>query len=355
MHILSLFAMDKRTESTVLGADFRKLIVRKLISLGGDVDNYTTPRGAYLTVSKELGIHHSTIKNVWKRYCFTKSFQPAPHSGGKNIKLQPNDIRFIQFLIRETPSISRCEIKEKLLQFCNVDVSTQAISYVLKTKLGLSRKILIRPAAERFTDQNLRYTQAFIDTLYRLDVNKIKFFDESGFSVPDVYNPKYGHSQVGERAIEVHPYAKRPNVTLNLLISVNGISYASILQGASDTDSYMQFVVDAVNSTWNTGELALKPGDYLVIDNCPIHHNRAERVLVPFLDRLGIEYIFTPTYSPNLNPAELCFQHIKTLFKTRHISRMARNNLEYTIMHCLNSVTSMDCKGYYKHVGFMQV
>ena len=114
-------------------------------------------------------------------------------------------------------------------------------------------------------------------------------------------------------------------------------------------------ILPAVNSTWNTGELALKPGDYLVIDNCPIHHNRAERVLVPFLDRLGIEYIFTPTYSPNLNPAELCFQHIKTMFKTRHISRMARNNLEYTIMHCLNSVTSMDCKGYYKHVGFMQV
>ena len=170
-----------------------------------------------------------------------------------------------------------------------------------------------------------------------------------------MYNPKYGRSQIGERAIEILPYAKRPNVTLNLLLGLNGVSYANILQGASDTDTYIQFVWEAVNATTNNGDFALKPGDYLVVDNCPIHHNRAQRVLTLFLDRLGIEYIFTPTYSPNLNPVEHCFQHIKTLFKTRHIARMACNNLEYTIKHCLNSVTPSDCKGYYNHVGFMQV
>lgn len=347
--------MNKRTERSPLGVDFRKLVVRSIVKLGGDTDTTFTPNGVYYTVSKELGIHHTTVKNIWVRYCVTKSYHPAPHSGGRKLKLQPDDIRFIQYLVRETPSISCGEIKDKLLQFCNVDVSTQAISEVLRKKLGLSRKILVRPAKERFRDDNLRYTQAFIDTLHRLDVSKIKFFDESGFSVPDVYNPKYGHSLVGERAIEIHPYVKRPNVTLNLLISANGVAYATILQGASDTNSYIQFVGEAVNATTNNGDYALAPGDFLIVDNCPIHRNRAQQVLAPFLDRLGIEYIFTPTYSPNLNPAEMCFQHIKTLFKTRHIARMARHNLEYTIMHCLNSVTQSDCNGYYKHVGYMQV
>ena len=347
--------MDKRTENSILSVDFRKLIVIKIIDLGGNADTSFSPRGAYFSVSKEIGVHHSTVKNIWMRFCITKSYEPAPHSGGKKVKLLPADIRFIQYLVRESPSISRGEIKEKLLQFCNVNVSTQAISNVLKAKLSISRKIMVRPAKERFTDENLRYTQAFIDTLYPLDASKIKFFEDSGFSVPDVYNPKYGRSQIGERAIEILQYAKRPNVTLNLLLGLNGVSYANILQGASDTDTYIQFVWEAVNATTDNGDFALKPGDYLVVDNCPIHHNRAQRVLTPFLDRLGIEYIFTPTYSPNLNPVENCFQHIKTLFKTRHIARMARNNLEYTIMHCLNSVTPSDCKGYYKHVGFMQV
>lgn len=347
--------MEKRSERTVLSIDFRKLIVKKIIDLGGDTKLSYTPRGAYYNVSKQLGIDHTTVKNIWMRFCVTKSYNPAPHSGGRNGKLQQDHIRFIQYLVRETPSISHGEIKEKLSQFCNVDVSTQAISKVLKTKLCLSKKILVRPAAERFTDQNLRYTQAFVDTLNRLDVNKIKFFDESGFSYPDVCHPKYGHSMKGERAIEIHAYAKRPNVTLNLLISVNGVSYANVLQGASNTDIYVQFVNEAINATTNTGEYSLKPGDYLVVDNCPIHHNRAEQILAPFLDRLGVEYIFTPTYSPNLNPAEMCFQHIKTLFKTRDFAHMARNNLDYTIMRCVNAITPMDCKGYYKHVGYLQV
>ncbi|MEW8546203.1 MAG: IS630 family transposase [Candidatus Thiodiazotropha sp.] len=304
--------MDKRTENSILSVDFRKLLVRKIINLGGNVDTCVSPRGAYLSVSKELGIHHSTVKNIWMRFCVTKSYHPAPHSGGRKVKLLPADIRYIQYLVRETPSISRGEIKEKLLQFCNVDVSPQAISNVLK-KLNMTRKIMVRPAKERFTDNNLRYMQAFIDTLNRLDASKIKFFDESGFSVPDVFNPRYGRSQAGERAIEIRPYAKRPNVTLNLLISLNGVAYATVHQGASDTDTFIQFVLDAVNATTNNGDFALKPGDYLVLDNCPVHHNRAQQVLAPFLDRLGIEYIFTPTYSPDLNPVEICFQHIKNI------------------------------------------
>ena len=44
-------------------------------------------------------------------------------------------------------------------------------------------------------------------------------------------------------------------------------------------------------------DFALKPGDFVVIDNCPIHLGRAE-ILSLFLDRLGIEYIFTPFMHP---------------------------------------------------------
>ncbi|MEW8548324.1 MAG: transposase [Candidatus Thiodiazotropha sp.] len=347
--------MAKRTRGKVLGEDFRKLIINKVSELGGDTDSGSTPRGVYQHVSKQLGIDHHSVKHIWIRFCVTKSYKPLPHSGGRKGKLQQDHIRFIHYLKRETPSITNAEIKEKLLQFGNVDVSIMAISRVLKKKLGMTRKVLVRPAAERFTIQNMRYTQAFIDTLSRLDVNKIKFFDESGFSYPEVCNPTRGHSLKGERAIEIKTYTKRPNVTLNLLISVNGVSYANVLQGASNTDTYMQFVTEAVNATTNTGEYCLKPGDYLIVDNCPIHRNRAEQVLAPFLARLGIEYIFTPTYSPNMNPAEYCFQHIKTLFKTKDFAQLAQNNLEYAIMRCVNEITPMACRGYFQHVGYLRV
>ena len=36
--------------------------------------------------------------------------------------------------------------------------------------------------------------------------------------------------------------------------------------------------------------------EFIVNDNCPIDHRRAEQLSL-FLDRLGIEYIFTPVYA----------------------------------------------------------
>ena len=346
--------LEGRTDRTCLGDDFRYLIVNKLKKLGGNVDTGAVSRGGFTYVSKQLGIHKTSVMRIWRRFCATKSVKAAPHCGGRQyVTLKPEHRQYILFLVRETPSISLGDIKKKLNETCNVQVSKQAIStFIRKTQ---TRKRLVRPAAERFTDRNLIYTQAFVDVLHRTDPNRIKFFDESGFKLPDVCNPRYGHSLKGERAIEVLKYAQTPNVTLNLLISFTGVSYANVIEGASNTDTYTQFFFDALNSTTNEGEFCLKPGDMVVVDNCPIHRHRAENILAPFLDRLGIEYIFTPTYSPNLNAAELCFQHIKTLFKRKDIRAMAFNNLEYTVMYCVNSIKASDCKGYYQHIGYLNI
>jgi transposase len=56
------------------------------------------------------------------------------------------------------------------------------------------------------------------------------------------------------------------------------------------------------------------------VDNCSIHHNRAERVLDQFFWLSGVQYAFLPTYSPDLNPVENCFGQIKRYFIARKIS-----------------------------------
>lgn len=232
-------------------------------------------------------------------------------------------------------------------------MSTSTVSRYL-TKYN-TRKLLTRPAADRFTDLNRIYTQAFIDALHRQDVASIKFFDESGFALPDVANPRYGRSPRGDRAIEIHDRKRIPNKTLNLLIGINGVMFANILDGPSNTDTYVDFFLQAINATNNAGDFALRPGDLLIVDNCPLHHHRAEEILKFFLYRHGIEYIFAPTYSPHLNPVELCFQHIKNLFKFEPVRSLAKENLQYAIMHCVNSISSRNCEMYYRHVGYLNV
>ena len=54
-------------------------------------------------------------------------------------------------------------------------------------------------------------------------------------------------------------------------------------------------------------------GDIIVMDNQPCHHYDGGEVLEDWLLQMGIELIFMPAYSPDLNPVELCFNKVKGL------------------------------------------
>ena len=178
-------------------------------------------RGGFTYFSKQLGIHKSSVMRIWRRFCATKSVKAAPHCEGRQyVTLKPEHHQYILFLVRETPSISLGDIKQKLNQTCNVQVSKQTISTFIRK--SQTRKRLVRPGRRKIYRQKFNVSQAFVDVLHRTDPNRIKFFNESGFKLPDVCNPRYGHSLKGERAIEVLKYAQTPNVTLNLLISFTG-------------------------------------------------------------------------------------------------------------------------------------
>ena len=60
-----------------------------------------------------------------------------------------------------------------------------------------------------------------------------------------------------------------------------------------------------------TGLPALSVGDSVILDN----HNDGERALESFLNDMGIELTFTPTYSPDLNPVEFVFSKIRTVMR----------------------------------------
>ena len=216
----------KRNSRAVLSIDFRELIVRKIIHLGGNIDLKTVPREVFAALSLEMGVRNVTVKRIWNDYCTNKGFVEVCRNAGRKPKLEPDIANYVDFLIKEKPSMSLGDIREKLDQVCGLKISKQTICRYLKKTV--TRKILVRPAADRFTPHNLQYMQAFLDVLHAKDVTKIKFFDESGFALPDVCNPKYGRARKGERAIEVMDNKRTPNKTLNLLIGFHGVCYVVI-------------------------------------------------------------------------------------------------------------------------------
>ena len=86
---------------------------------------------------------------------------------------------------------------------------------------------MVTPSAERFTQQNLQYTQAYLNYISRQNPYKLKFFDESGFYLPDTLKRQYGHAPKGKPAVEVSAKTRSPHLTLNLMIGLNGVAYAA--------------------------------------------------------------------------------------------------------------------------------
>ena len=103
-----------------------------------------------------------------------------------------------------------------------------------------------------------------------MDPGKCKYFDESGFKLTNAQK-NYGHSQTGERCVEVGRLIENPNTTLNLMVSINGINYFNFVDGASNTDTFVNFFFEAANSVSENGFSALETGGHVIVDNCPIH------------------------------------------------------------------------------------
>ena len=206
----------------------------------------------------------------------------------------------------------------------------------------------------RFSPENLRYTQAFMDELFTRNPHRLKFFDEAGFAVSSTH-PNYGWSPIGMRAIEIRRYHDTPNVSLNLMIGTSGVVYANTLQGATTGVELLNFFGQAMRNRQKNGEPCLKAGDTVIMDNCTTHHGQFEQPLKQFLNTRGVELIFTPKYSPELNAVEHCFDKLRTLSKQKKFRDMFDINVEYGIYQILKEVTPLDCHGFLSCIGYLNL
>ena len=343
------------TPGKPLSGDLLMTIISHLKQEGANEETGEIPRGVKTRVSDMLKIDLHCVTRAWSKWLTDKNAvlkgNLKPNCGRKKI-LETDDVRYIEFLKKESPSTSLQTIQEKLVTNSNKTVSIQTISRAIRNDLDFTYKRLTKPAAERFTFDNLRYTEVFMHYLHQQVASRIKFFDESGFNTRDS-TPVYGHSERGLPAVEVHRYSKSSNLTLNLLIGMHGVMHCNVIEGATDIPQYLSFFGDAIGAYTEDGLNALSPGDIVVVDNAPVHRNQGGNALARFLDYYGIEYIFTPTYSPDLNPVERVFSKIKSVISRPEFSDLVHENLAYAIYCAVGYITSADCVGYYRLAGYM--
>ena len=346
-----------------LSKDLRLLIINKIILEGVDLAAGVF-YGKFTNIARSLNVSSAVVSRVWKRFCTEGTASPKKNNGGHPSHLSQGDLQLIEHLKRCKPSITHTEIIHELSEFGELpygDVSTcvsRAVKYRLPSEKQFTYKKITRIAQERFTLQNMAYTQIFIDYLHTKDPYTLYFFDECGLKLPEHGTRNYGHAPVGEKAVELKRYAETPNITVNLMCSLTGVTYVNTVNGAADTIDFLHFFEEAFHSVNpRTGRPCLEPGSIIVMDNCATHHNNGGRVLSEFLTDLNIELVYMPAYSPDFNPAEYVFGKIRTVMKYRlgNLTNMNINQCIQSFYTSLDYISLSDMTGFFKATGYLNV
>ena len=344
-----------------LSDDLRRSIIDKILEQRGERATRYIPV-PYARIAEHFKVAPNTVKTIWLRFCETYNETRLPKSGGNNQKLSPGDLELIEVLKTARGSISLRELLEIVNEVGDVgpdNVSLSTISRAVRNRMPsgrqYTRKKVTQIAAERLTGNNILYTQMFMNYLHAQDPYFVKFYDEAGIKLPDQCTRKYGHSPVGQRCVEVVRKAQSPNFSLSALVSLNGVKYAKVIDGATNTVEFLQFFEEAGQSlNLLTGQPSINVGNIIVMDNLSCHHYEGGQILEEWLREMGIELLYTPTYSPDLNPIEECFSKIKHLVNEDLVHRDQRD-IKVSVMNAVGNVKPQDMLGYYKHSGYFRL
>ena len=130
------------------------------------------------------------MENLWGHLSREHTIEPRRHGGGNPTNLTQGDLQLIETCKKARPSSSLKEILDVLNEFGDIP-NSKSISAILHSLsnnmlsgLKYSRKKNSNFAQERFSIENMAYTQMFIDYLHTKNPCMLKFFDECGLKLP---------------------------------------------------------------------------------------------------------------------------------------------------------------------------
>ena len=186
-----------------------------------------------------------------------------------------------------------------LREVLSVDRSLAQISRDVKAA-NLKRKRLKKRPMARLTESNKTKRVEFASKMNLYGNRNILFLDESGFNLHTSIN--YGYASPNHDPVLYQPNSKGKNVSLCAIISINGIEHFKLRQGAYNGDNFAEFLLECNEK----GVFVRNP--LLILDNVRFHHSPN---IVNLMNNLGVEVMYLPAYSPDLNPIEQVFSCIK--------------------------------------------
>lgn len=196
-------------------------------------------------------------------------------------------------------------------------------------------------AAEQFRPEVARFRARWKAHQHRLDPRRLIFIDETWIKTN--MTRAHGWAAKGQRLTAHVPHGHWKTLTFLAGLRHNGIVAPFVVDGPINGEMFTAWVGQCLVPN-------LTSGDIIIADNLGSHKGLPARQLIR---DAGAHLLFLPPYSPDLNPIEMVFAKLKTLFRKadeRSIEASWRR-----VGTLLNTFTPDECQNYLRHAGYASI
>jgi transposase len=307
--------------------------------------------GKYSRVEKELNIHRAKVRYWWKKYNEI-DFHNLPHGGPKNQVFKPWEIDTVcSYVIYFFDAVNRNakvkELQEALSTAFDRTVRKSTTKKLLSS-MGWSWKVPVEFQLNKFSNDNIARYLLYLDWAKSKDPTKFKYCDESHV-VPRQLGKGKQWGLKSKRIYTRNTLLHQKSSSISIITSLDPLTapvYLGYREESNSAWDFFDFISNAVESGF------FEDGDFLIVDNASVHHEHESAELLQQLLRAhGVEIIYLPAYSPELNPCELVFSQIKRYIR----NNTGNESIIQKIVDALGGVTPELLLNFYKKCVFPKV
>lgn len=164
------------------------------------------------------------------------------------------------------------------------------------------------------------------------------FLDETGLNTKMIH--RYGWGLRSERVVVDVPFGHWKTSTFLAGLTTRGLIAPLVVDGPMNGSIFLAYVQQELTKD-------LRAGDIVVLDNLSSHKRAGVREAI---EGAGAQLHYLPPYSPDLNPIELAFSKLKTLF--RKLAARTVKEQWRQIPKVLDQFSRQECDNYIKHCGY---
>ncbi len=282
-------------------------------------------------IQRATGVSPNSISRWKRKQAAGASLEPGRAPGPRH-KVSHDDEPALREQVAAHPDATLAEHCAMWSQTHGV-LSVPTMSRTLaRLGLPLKKKTLIA------TEQDAGARAEWREELAALAPESLVFLDET--STQTVMTRHQGRAPRGQRVVGHVPRHHGPNVTCPAAVTPTGMRVPCVVGGAVDGPLFVRWIRE-----WLVPTLA--PGTTVVLDTLSVHKNPDVRTAI---EGAGCHLRFLSAYSPDFNPIELVFAHLKT-----HLRATGTRTFEALVKAIgagLDQVSAADIRGYYRHCGY---